>query len=517
MGNKRYNFNVGDIGSAETLFRTLFRLKEIARECVIPGIVQKYSGKTHYAAVVPLVMAGESTDDGDATKVEYHKRPAVKVKVYQQRHGNFYFDMPLAAGDTGFIVAVDRNWQTARQKNQDLHRANHEGPQNPPSFETASFANGIFIPFSFVNSKKAYEEPTEEDIKRVMRPIEMPDEAITVAVHEWTSPQEAILTNERQGDGFDIGSGLFESSTIVGDGVGGAVLIGRGLVRIQGTGPVGRPTTVFVGGDGTVATNRFVVESLPKREEEKEFHDEYKKADGSVIHTKKAVINPFDDLKESDAKFREMYFLGLADNSDSIEGPGNHIVDWPDGVVNGYGNDSDHIWLMKARILSDIPVKIRKIKIRGAGGHDSISSGIGPHCDCDSYLYDASGSCSVVYDFTYDSQSDSVCPPYTIRAKRGWVRIEVTGSGKRKVLGLSLEEGKEDVRIPTVPISEVVHKWALKSFEEESTGIGSEESQDIPYYLLVRGNPSGRIYRLGVDETDPNNPILSIIPVIAQA
>lgn len=515
MDNIRYNFSTGDIETAETLLRTLFRLTEIGRECVIPGIVKNYSAKTHYAEILPLVKAGENTTTGDTTSVVFSERPPVKVKVYQQRHGNFYFDFPINVGDTGFLVAVDRNWQSARQNNQSLDVNEHEGAQEPASFETASFANGIFVPFSFVNSKKSYLEPDEDDVRRVMRPLEMPDEATTIAVHEWKSPQEAILIGERQGNGFDIEqSMLFDSDSTPGDGVAGAILVGRGVVRLVGTGSVDRPTTLFVGGEGTVATNRLSVESLPKNGEQMEFHYEYIKADGTRTFKKKAVIDPYADLKESDAKFRELYFLGLADDSDSY-GSDDHIIAWPSGVTHGYQHDSDHIWLLKARVLSDIPVKIRKIKLHGGGGGGggagSGDSGSYWHGDggiADSYLYDASGSCSIVYDVTYDDQSDSISPPYTIKVTKGVIRYTVvSGKGNRKKLGLSGERGKTELRIPTVPISEVVHKWALKSYEEESESI----EEDIPYYIPIRA-PNGDPFKISIGYDSHGDEVLSVTP-----
>ena len=474
-----YSFSSGQIATAEALFRTLFRLHDVAKDGVIPAIVSDYSPRTHYVAVKPLVRFAENKvgeEGSDGVTVSFEDRPTYKVKTYQQRHGNFIIDFPLRKGDTGFLVAVDRNWSTARNANDKIFADGNAGPENPVTFETSSFANGIFYPFSFTNDKKHSVKPLPADIERTNRILEQPDSRTMIRVHNWEDLNEALLYTEIQHLPNGVES-VDESGSESDDDLGTAgIVIGHSQVRIRGGGGEERPQSVWIGKDGTTVTNRVVVEGFPPNPAEKiEKHEPYEKVDGTMTFTKKATIDPVNDLRKSDAKFRPIYYLTVL-NNDSDEQGESYSID----SESDYG---DNVWLMRARVLSDIPVKIRKIHLAG-GTAASDSDGGG--CNCDSISISASGECSVVTDIEYESSyADSDIEPYTILVHKGKICVRtIKGNGRKLFQLFTSEDPDRLLKIPTVPISEVVYPWALRGNTDdvERGEYGEEPIESLRMY-----------------------------------
>lgn len=494
MSNKStYSFSSDQIATAESLFRTLFRLHDVAKDGVIPAIVTGYSPRTHYVAVKPLVRFAENKvgeEGSDGVTVSFEDRPVYKVKAYQQRHGNFIIDFPLRKGDTGFLVAVDRNWGAARNSNDKIFADENAGPENPGTFETATFANGIFYPFSFTNDKKHSEKPLPADIERTNRILEQPDSRTMIRVHNWEDLNEALLYTEIQHlpDGADSGDGSGSQSD---EDLGTAgIVIGHSQVRIRGGGNEERPQSVWIGRNGTTMTNRAVIEGFPPNPAEKiEKHEPYEKVDGTTTFTKKATIDPVNDLRKSDAKFRPIYYLTVL-NKDSDEQSENYSID----SESDYG---DNIWLMRARVLSDIPVKIRKIHL--AGGTGTSDSGSDGCCYCDSVSISASGECSVVTDIEYESSyADSDIEPYTILVHKGQICVRTIKGNGRKVFQLFTSEDPDRLlKIPTIPISEVVYPWALRGNTDD---IEHGESEEEPIQSLRMYNSDGQKVTLTVSK-----------------
>lgn len=152
-------FNRGNIETPIGFFKTLFRLHEMGREGVLPAIVEAYDRKNGMVYVKPL--AKHAATDVDNKEV-LEDRPTYKVHAARFMHGGFVIDAPIYKGDTGWIVAGDRNCSGAIAENSTVLDApqSDEDPKNkgaarPSDNSLASFAWGFFIPDSWGDSKYA--------------------------------------------------------------------------------------------------------------------------------------------------------------------------------------------------------------------------------------------------------------------------------------------------------------------------------------------------------------------------
>ena len=141
-----------DRGKCKTelgFFQTLFRLKEVDKQGVIPAIVRSYDRKTGIATVQPIVTYVVDTKEGE----KLIPRGTYDVSVIRFAHGGFVIDAPLFAGDTGWLIAADRNAKDAKEANskilnadQDDENPPNEGFKRPTAGSLRSFSWGFFIP-----------------------------------------------------------------------------------------------------------------------------------------------------------------------------------------------------------------------------------------------------------------------------------------------------------------------------------------------------------------------------------
>ena len=141
-----------DRGKCKTelgFFQTLFRLKEVDKQGVIPAIVRSYDRKTGIATVQPIVTYVVDTKEGE----KLIPRSTYDVSVIRFAHGGFIIDAPLFAGDTGWLIAADRNAKDAKEANskilnvdQDDENPSNEGFKRPTDDSLRSFSWGFFIP-----------------------------------------------------------------------------------------------------------------------------------------------------------------------------------------------------------------------------------------------------------------------------------------------------------------------------------------------------------------------------------
>ena len=141
-----------DRGKCKTelgFFQTLFRLKEVDKQGVIPAIVRSYDRKTGIATVQPIVTYVVDTKEGE----KLIPRSTYDVSVIRFAHGGFVIDAPLFAGDTGWRIAADRNAKDAKKANskilnadQDDENPPNEGFKRPTDDSLRSFSWGFFIP-----------------------------------------------------------------------------------------------------------------------------------------------------------------------------------------------------------------------------------------------------------------------------------------------------------------------------------------------------------------------------------
>jgi hypothetical protein len=137
------------------------------------------------ALVKPLVKFVVSTDNGDVPI----DRPPCTVPVFQTCRGGYMIDLPLFKGDTGLLIAMDRDSSTARaansfrlweeQNDEDEETVKNTGATPPDGFIYTSFEFGVFIPMAFGSSNLPMGvnpvtlEPIQEEgivIKRMMNP-----------------------------------------------------------------------------------------------------------------------------------------------------------------------------------------------------------------------------------------------------------------------------------------------------------------------------------------------------------
>ena len=514
-------FSFSQIESAQSVFMSLFRLQEQRRECVIPAIVESYSSTRHCIVVRPLVskvmIYQDDSDEGSSSQTKDEERDAkkmqlsrtlLKLKVQQNRHGNFVIDYPYQKGDTGFIIASDRNWVEALKKNSFKKVNKNEGEQEPGSFELASFVNGAFYPFAFADDASDEMEITSELRQKDERILEQPTPSDIVALQMLDKKEQMILSYENQCDSDSTSSD--SDSTI-----GAAIIIQKdgNRIRLRG-GNSKRPESIWVDDDATTITDCAEIKGLPPDSSDEDMdsqagdkgkHEDYTTVDGRTTFVKKATIDPVKHLGPTDAKFRKVYYVSAQSDSgsDYCEGFWAEEKD-----ADEWSRDAHkHLWLMSARILSDIPVKIRKINadwMSDFSGWGSGGGGGGGGCSCSDFDFSiASDSDSVVVDFLYDSQGNSAegIEPYTIVVKRGKVTLSKrkTDTGRAFTLATSEEEHKR-VIIPTQPISEVVFPWALIP-EAGNLEESDSDSSEIAITSFLMQGTSGTIYRITLDDS----------------
>ena len=117
---------------------------------VMPAIVMDYDRAKHKATVQPLIKAKYEVNDGT---FQYKDRsPIGSVTVLHLRVGGFDIDMPLKKGDTGWLIAADRDTYVAKQHNMKMNISDNEGTQVPTTDEIHSFGAGLFVPDSWCDT-----------------------------------------------------------------------------------------------------------------------------------------------------------------------------------------------------------------------------------------------------------------------------------------------------------------------------------------------------------------------------
>lgn len=114
-------------------------------EGMVAAKIVKYDRNTHVATVLPLVNI--PYPDGNETK--YAENEPFDVSVMMFCHGGFLFDMPLAEGDTGWVIAADRDTTLAKQNNASVKGSDNNGTQRPNSLMRHKYSQGFFIPDSW--------------------------------------------------------------------------------------------------------------------------------------------------------------------------------------------------------------------------------------------------------------------------------------------------------------------------------------------------------------------------------
>lgn len=163
-------YDLSVLENEPTYIAELFRQYSIGREYCIPCIAIEYDATTHRADVQPL--ANHTRDNGK--EIVDSKRPVVKgVPVRIFAHGGFAISAPLFRGDTGYLVAVDRNCTTIIEDNSttlygdDAKNDKNKGCGIPDDCSLTSFVNGFFVPCSWASAEQDENESGNLVIKGI--------------------------------------------------------------------------------------------------------------------------------------------------------------------------------------------------------------------------------------------------------------------------------------------------------------------------------------------------------------
>ena len=189
-------YQLSELEEEKSYILRLFKLHDIGREGCIPAIVEDYSRDTHIAKVRPLVNHLKY-EDGELSAVS---RSSVYAYVFQSAHGGFIIDAPLFKGDTGLLVAGDRDCTTAIDRNSTFLYKDQEGevkegdgnvgPKDPDSYSVGKFVHGFFIPFSFAQTNLENEDGLvihhamdgDGGNEREIRRVQISDDGMTMSV-----------------------------------------------------------------------------------------------------------------------------------------------------------------------------------------------------------------------------------------------------------------------------------------------------------------------------------------------
>lgn len=150
----RSTFDDSDTSSEVAFHKALFRMHDNAVETCIPAIVVEREDENGLLKVQPLVNFLKITSKGYRSV----KRPSILVRALKTFHGGFTVRAPLFIGDTGYVIACDRDGTTAIRENDTvLHEDQKEehgeniGPTDPDSIDRPRHVYGFFVPCSWYN------------------------------------------------------------------------------------------------------------------------------------------------------------------------------------------------------------------------------------------------------------------------------------------------------------------------------------------------------------------------------
>lgn len=129
-------------GSPVRMFDAVLRVFGLRFECCIPAIVENYDRNSHMVLARPLVNMVSA--DG-----EQLKRDVIEVPARRIQHGEFLIDIPIYKGDTGWIIAGDRDNENAMLSNcfdTTSEGSQNRGGQRPITKNIHKYRFGFFLP-----------------------------------------------------------------------------------------------------------------------------------------------------------------------------------------------------------------------------------------------------------------------------------------------------------------------------------------------------------------------------------
>lgn len=125
------DYNPADANTLAGLNNMLQNKISMGIECAIPGIVQSYDRVTNRAIVKPAITGVAS----QGQKVS--KEPLINIPVFCMCGGGIVMSFPIKPGDTGWLVANDRNISIFKQNLEE---------SAPNDYRKHSLIDAFFLP-----------------------------------------------------------------------------------------------------------------------------------------------------------------------------------------------------------------------------------------------------------------------------------------------------------------------------------------------------------------------------------
>lgn len=102
-------FNPADIGNLDGLLNYFEDLLNMNLECCLPAIVESYDRSTNSAVIQPAISAVASSGQ------KIPRDRLFSIPVLTLSGGGFFISFPVRKGDTGWLVASDRDISIFKQ------------------------------------------------------------------------------------------------------------------------------------------------------------------------------------------------------------------------------------------------------------------------------------------------------------------------------------------------------------------------------------------------------------------
>ena len=149
----RSTFDIAETKTPVGFFKALFRLTDATREGCIPAVVVQREDERGLIRVLPIAKTMKQTKD---KLIGENKKP-LWVRPLKIFHGGFHVHAPLFIGDTGYLIAIDRDCMSAIQKNEkpvekdgNLDELKEKNTSNPDDLTPQRYNYGFFLPCSWV-------------------------------------------------------------------------------------------------------------------------------------------------------------------------------------------------------------------------------------------------------------------------------------------------------------------------------------------------------------------------------
>lgn len=165
MAEEKYlsNYRESDVDNPTGFFAALKRVFDINEETCIPVMVVNVYTDGDYNGMVevqPIVQNAYKTEKG----ITYQDRPTFAARPIRIIQGGFAVNIPIYIGDTGWVVAGDRDANEAIESNSDIR--DEDMPEEDiesciyptSSYELKKFEFGFFISSSWNNANSIPED-----------------------------------------------------------------------------------------------------------------------------------------------------------------------------------------------------------------------------------------------------------------------------------------------------------------------------------------------------------------------